>query len=517
MEEKYYLKISKASDLKDKKERIFFRFLEIIPGALSWGTLIFFVFLSWKRPVWVAFFIIAFDIYWLIRTIYFSIHLRSAYQRMKEKEKIDWLKRLESFKNWQDIYHLIILTVYKEPLEIVRESVKSLVDSDYPKNKMILVLATEEKGGEEDKRVAKIIEKEFSSKFFKFLITQHPANLPGEIAGKGSNETWAAKEAKKLIDSLKIPYQNIIFSTFDADTRVFPRYFSCLTWHFLTAEKPLRTSYQPIPLYINNIWETPVFSRIFSFASTFWHTMNQERPEKLITFSSHSMSFQALLDVGFKLTNVVSDDSRIFWQCFFYYDGDYRVLPIFYPIAMDAIIAKTWFRTIKNLYQQQRRWAYGVGEIAYSFFGFFKNKKIPLRKKFSLGLELFESHWSWATAPFLIFLLGWLPLILGGEEFSQTLLSYNLPRFTSQILTFAMIGIIGSVYFSLLLLPPKPSQYGRYKYFLFALQWFLLPFIIIFFSALPALDAQTHWMFARYLGFWPSEKVRKSILNELFP
>ena len=512
MGEKYYLKISRASDLEDKKERIFFRFLEIFPGALSWSTLIFFILLSALKPVWVAIFIISFDLYWLVRTIYFSFHLRTAYKKMQEHEKIDWLKKVEKLSGFEKIYHLIVIPMYREPLEIVRETFKSLERTDYPKEKMMVVLSREERGGERDKTTAQIIQKEFANKFFRFLVTCHPKNLPGEIAGKGSNETWAAKQAKeKIIDPLKIPYENVIFSSLDADTVVFPKYFSCLTYHYLTIPNPTQASYQPIPLFINNIWEAPIFSRVFAFSSTFWHTMNQERPDRLWTFSSHSMSFKALVDVGFKLTNVVSDDSRIFWQCFLYYNGDYRTIPLYYPLSMDAIASKNLWQTLKNLYRQQRRWAYGVGEIAYSIFGFLKNKNMALkfRRKISLLSEAIESHWSWATAPLLIFLLGWLPLLLGGQEFNQTLLSYNLPRFTSHILTIAMIGIIFSIYFSMLLLPPKPPDFGRYKYFIFAIQWFLFPLMMIFFSAFPALDAQTHWMLGRYMGFWPTEKVRK--------
>lgn len=508
----YYLKIGQASDLKKWEERIVYRLFEIFPGALAWGILVLVVLLSWKKPALVSIFIIFFVLYWLFRTIYLSFHLRSGYQKMREQEKIDWLEKLQqlTINDWRDIYHLIIFPIYREPLEIVQESFRALENSDYPKDRMIVILACEERSKKEAEEIARTIKKEFGQKFFEFLITWHPANLPGEIPGHGSNDTWALKSVKKeIIDPLKIPYQNIIVSSFDADTRVFPKYFSCLTWHYLTAKEPTRTSYQPIPFYLNNIWQAPLFSQVFAFSSTFWHTMNQERPEKLITFSSHSLSFKALFEVGFKQTNIVSDDSRIFWQCFLKYDGDYKVKPLYYPVSMDANAAKNIFKTAVNIYKQQRRWAYGVGEIPYFLFGFLKNKKIPLGKKISLGFELIESHLSWATAPILIFLLGWLPLILGGPEFSQTLLSYNLPKITSRILTFSMLGLIFSVYLSFVLLPPKPLEYGRWKYLIFGLSWLLFPVTMIFFSALPALDAQTRWMLGKYMGFWPTEKFRK--------
>lgn len=512
MEEDYYLKIGKASDLKNPKERALYRFLEILPGALSWGTLISVVLLSWLKPVWIAALIIIYVLFWFFRTVYLSFYLRSGYQLMKESEKTDWIERLNQLtdKNWKGVYHLVVLPTYKEPLEIARNSFLSLINSDYPKEKMIVVLACEERARKHVQLTAEVIEREFGGKFFKFLVTWHPNNLPGEMAGKGANESWATKKVKEtIIDPLKIPYENIIYSSFDIDTVVFPKYFSCLTYHYLTSENPDKKSYQPIPLFINNIWQAPPLSRIFAFSSTFWHTMNQGRPEKLITFSSHSMSFKTLVDVGFRQVNVVSDDSRIFWQCFLKNNGDYRVQPIFYPISMDANVAKNFFRTSINVYKQQRRWAYGVADIPYFLFGFLKNKKIPLSKKLSLGFEIIEGHWSWATAAFFIFFLGWLPLIMGGTEFSQTLISYNLPRFTSRILSIAMIGLISSAYLSLILLPPKPPRYGRFKYVLLFLEWFLLPFVMIFFTTLPALEAQTRLMLGKYMGFWPTEKIRK--------
>jgi cellulose synthase/poly-beta-1,6-N-acetylglucosamine synthase-like glycosyltransferase len=512
MNEEDYLKISKASDIKDKKKRRIYRILEIFPGSLSWFTLGTLFVLCWQRPLWVAIFAIVFDLFWLMRVIYRSFLLRTGYSRMKKHEKIDWLGKIKNLKskNWRDYYHLLVFPMYKEPLEIVRESFAALKNSDYPKDRMIVVLTIEEKARSQALETAEIIKKEFGGLFFKFLITWHSSNLPGEIAGKGSNETWGVKKAKEeIIDPLKIPYEKIIFSSLDADTVVAPKYFSCLAFHYLTAKKPVRTSFQPIPLFINNIWQVPVLSRIFSFSSTFWNTMNQASPENLITFSSHSMSFKALVEVGFKQTNVVSDDSRIFWQCFLKFNGDYQVQPLYYPVSMDAVVAKTYFRTMVNVYKQQRRWAYGVGEIPYLLFGFLRNKKISFKKKLRFGLIAIEGHWSWATASFIIFFLGWLPLVLGGPEFSQTLFSYSLPRMLRNIMSLAMIGLISSAYLSIVLLPPKPPSYGRFKYLILALEWLVVPLVMIVFTPIPAIEAQTRLMFKKYLGFYPTEKVRK--------
>ncbi len=517
--EEYYLKISRSVDLKKPVERALYRAFEILPGALSWAVILLAVVLSYFRPFWIAVFIILFAIFWFLKSIYFSFLMRSSYRLMRKNEKTDWIKKLNSLpasqysvsaSNWPEIFHLVVIPTFQEPIRILRNSLVSIGDNDYPDNKIIVVLAIEERAGDSARKIAETLSEEFKDKFFKFLVTVHPKDIPGEIAGKGSNEAWGTKIAKKeVIDRFKIPYQNIILTSLDADTIVYPKYFSCLTYHYLTSKNPTRASFQPIPLYINNIWEASAISRVFAFSSTFWHTLNQDRPEKLITFSSHSMSFKALVDVGFKQTNVVSEDSRIFWQCFLKFSGDYRVVPIYYPVSMDANTASSFWRTTVNVYKQKRRWAYGAENIPYFLFGFLKNKKIRFAKKFSLAIEVIEGQLTWAVVPILIYILGWLPILIGSGEFGQMLISYNLPRMLSRILTLAMVGLIGTAYLSILLLPPRPPKYGKSKIFIFFIQWFIVPFTMIFFSAFPALEAQTRLMLGRYMGFWPTPKFRK--------
>jgi len=503
-----YLNLSRAQDLKKPKEKILYRFFEIFPGLLSWGTLGGAFVLSWFYPIAVAIFIITFDFYWLLRISYLSFHQIASYQQMKKNLKIDWIRRLKKLKRWPEIYHLIILPMYKEEIEIVKPTLEALENSNYPKNKMIVVLATEERAGEVAQKLAKEIKEEFAKKFFRFLITVHPQDIIGEVAGKGSNEAWAVNRAKeKIINPLKIPYQNIIVSGFDIDTRVYPQYFACLTWHYLNNKKPLRASYQPIPVYNNNIWQAPAFSRVISTSGTFWQMMQQERPEQLVTYSAHSMPLQIFEEVGYP-TNLMSvnDDSHIFWKSYLYYNGNYRVIPLHYPVSMDAVMSKSLLRTAINQYKQQRRWAWGCSEVPFIFYGFLKNKKIPLKEKFRHSLNLLDGFWSWATCALLIFFLGWLPLVLGGEEFNVTLLSYNLPRLTGNIMTVAMIGMILSAIISMVLLPPRPANYSRWRNLSMIFQWLLLPLTLICFGTFPALDAQTRLILGKPLGFWVTEK-----------
>lgn len=490
-----------------RRERVW----EIFPGMLSWGTLILVIFLSWQKPVWIAIFIILFDIYWLLKSIYFSLHLRATFQTMRQYLKTEWREKLKIFANWDSIYHLVVLPMTDEPYEVVRETFERLRETNYPKDKLLLVLATEARAGESAKRVAEKISSGFAKDFPNLLITVHPGNLPDEIPGKGSNESWAAQEAKKiLIDPKQIPYENILVSVFDVDTQVYKEYFGCLTYQFLVAEKPQRSSYQPIPLFTNNIYQAPALARIISFSATFWQMMQQSRPERLTTFSSHAMPFQALMEIGYWQRDIVSEDSRIFWQCYLHYNGDWRVVPLFYPVSMDANVAPTFWRTMINLYKQQRRWAWGVENIPYMLNGFSSNHSIPFRSKFYWTFHSIEGFHSWATNSLLIFALGWLPILIGGGGFSETVLSYNLPNITRSILLFSTVGIASSAILSIILLPPKPEGIRWRDYALYLVQWALLPITLIVFGAFPALEAQTRLMIGGKfkLGFWVTPKGR---------
>jgi hypothetical protein len=508
---KEYIKIGFARDLKTPKDRRLFRFLEILPGAISWGTLILMIFLSWKKPILVAFFIIAFDIYWLLKTIFIAFHQQFSYRKMKENMKINWLEKLDELpiKNWREVCHLIILPFYKENINVVRSTFQALVKSKYPIDKFIVVVGAEERAGEPALEIAEQIKKEFADKFFKFLITVHPQNIVGELSGKGSNETWAVRKAKILVDDLKIPYENIIISSLDIDTQVYPYYFARLTHAYLTCPDPLHSSFQPIPVYDNNIWDAPAISRVLAIGATFWHMVQQERPERMSTFSSHSMNFKALVEMDFWTTKNVSEDSRIYWQSLLFYDGNYYNVPLYYPIAMDANLAETFWKTVKNVFKQQTRWSWGVENVPYFTFGAIRNKKMKLSRKIHLMFYHWEAFWSWATNSLLIFMLGWLPLFLGGEAFNRTLISYNLPRLTRTLMSAAMIGLFLSAFYTLKLLPPRPEKYKSRKYIWMILQWVLVPIATIVFGSIPALISQTRLMFGKYMGFWVTEKKRK--------
>ncbi len=490
-------------------DRALYRVLEMIPGTLVWSTFLLTIVLSILKPLWAIYFIILFDLYWLIRVLYFIFYLVVSWMVYRKHIKQDWGQALtERHPRFEKIYHVIFLPFYREGYEVVKNTFEELLKIDYDLKKIIIVLGGEERAQENALDVSRRIASEYSHHFHSFLITMHPANSPGELQGKGANANFMGHEAKKHIDHLGIPYEHLIVSYFDIDTVTHQQYFSYLTYKYLSQKHPTRHSYQPVALYNNNIWESNPVTRVAAFGTTFWLFAELARPDRLYTFSSHSMSWQALVDVDFWQKDIVTDDSRIFLQCFFHYHGNYSTVPMYIPVSMDTVDGDSIWQCLKNLYKQQRRWAWGVEHFPYLIFNFRKDKKIPWKKKFKYTLNLLEGMYSWATAPIIIFTLGRLPLYFVTPSESSTVLVQNTPFILEWLLRLAMVGIFASVILSLLLLPQRPRTKKPYHWLIMLLQWALLPITLMLFGSIPAVDAQTRLMLGKHLGFFNTPKKR---------
>ncbi len=490
---------------------MFRRYLEITPGAISWGIIIFMICLAVWRPILCAILILIFDFYWIIRTIYLTTLLFMAYKKLSQQKNRDWLadcQKVSPQKDWQRFYHLIIFPVYKEGLDILRPSLEALKQCHYPKERMIVVVAFEERNAQA-KENAMILEAEFKSFFFGYLSTFHPDGIPGEGHTKGANATWAAKQAREFLTKQLVPYEDVIISCFDADTCVDKQYFGCLTYHFLTSPKPHQASYQPMPVYNNNIWHAPSFARLVEISASFCQMIESMRLEKFVTFSSHSMSFKTLMAIDYWPANMVSDDSVVYWKAFLFYKGDYRVIPLYITVSMDAAYSNNFFKTIVIQYKQKRRWAWGIEIFPFLVNGFLNNKDIPLVKKIRRSFNLLESHITWAIWAIIIMLITPLPIFLGGAFFNQIPIGYNLPRITGLLLNFTLGTSLIWILLSRTILPKRPVDVKWIKNVVMVIEWVIVPLIVLILGSTPALDAQTRLALARYMDFYPTEKIYK--------
>jgi len=513
-----------------------YRFWEIVPGFLSWTILLMPFILSILNPTFFAIFIIAYLLIWFFKGIAMSLRSVQGYRMLSTQQSLNWqlviddleageivhphgknpkwhvqnmarIKEYPLFCNPSEVYHAIIIATYNESRETLEPTLKSVLASKFDMKKVILVLAFEERGGKEVEKQAHELMKLYGSEFKHAVAVKHPEDMEGEVIGKGGNITFAGRELQKYLESAKIDPEKVVVTTLDADNRPHHSYLLALTYTFCSTEDPRYVSYQPIPLFLNNIWDAPSMMRVIATGNSFWNIVLSLRPHMLRNFSSHAQSMAALIDTDFWSVRTIVEDGHQYWRTYFRYDGRHEVYPIFTPIYQDAVLASTYRKTLKAQFIQIRRWAWGASDVAYvATKGFKKGNKVPKVDLVMKLARLLDGHVSWATASLLILVAPLIPVVIQPENF----VANQLPRLASSIQTIALAGIFVSLLLSLKFLPPRPERYKRRRTILMVLQWGLLPITTLLFNTAAAIYSQTRLMFGRYLGkFDVTEKAVK--------
>ncbi|MDZ7744353.1 MAG: glycosyltransferase family 2 protein [Candidatus Saccharibacteria bacterium] len=503
-----------------------YRLLEMLPGILTWSVLALPFVLSLINPTITVFFVLAYLLMWLAKAIGLNVRSIQGYKALKRHQILPWTQMLQDLRGgsvdqpdkqipaWHyenvkriqerpnpidpnEIVHAIIIATYNESRDVLEPTIQSVLASDYDVSQVILVLAYEERGGSEVEEQAESLMREYKKYFRHAFAVKHPKDIPGEVIGKGGNITFAGRELEKYIRQEKLDPLNVIVTTLDADNRPHPKYLSTLSYVYAVTPDPLYISFQPIPMFTNNIWDAPAPMRIIATGNTFWNVVLSLRPHMLRNFSSHAQSLQTLIDTDYWSVRTIVEDGHQFWRTYFRYDGNHEVYPIYLPVYQDAVMAKTYVKTLKAQFIQLRRWAWGASDIAYVLeMGFFRKNKIPRWNLIQKFLRLLEGHLSWATAPLILAFAAFIPLLLNPDNFAAN----QLPMITRQIHTIAMVGIFIAMLLSLKILPPKPERYKRHRSIFMVAQWVLLPLTTIVYHSMAALYSQTRLMFGWYIG-----------------
>jgi len=474
------------------------RLWKFLPGFFAWSTIIGLTILAFTAPQYLAITVLVYAIYWFLKVIIIAGHLVVGFIRYRVEVRIDWYKKLqqEQLGTFESYYQLAVVPTYKEDISILRQTLDAIKNSNYLTKRLLVVVAFEERDKENAKHYAAILTHEYEHVFGHFFATFHPSDIAGEVKGKGPNITWAAREVKKWIDQEKIDYEKVIVTTLDADNRVDQNYFANLMWTYLNTDDPVHKSFQPLPMFFNNIWKVPFAVKVTAIGSSFWQMVQAMRPHYCRNFSAHAQSLEALVQTDFWSTTTIVEDGHQFWRSYFKFDGNHYVVPVFVPVYMDAVEGENLLQSFREQYLQRRRWFWGVSDIPYVFEHSYGNKKIPFFYKWAQFVRLVESHYSLVTQSFIL-LIGWLPVSLNAD-FRNTVLGFSFPTIYHTFLTAAWVGFIVNMAIVTLLVPPRPGK--RSTYFLSIVwEWLLAPVMwtlsSIIFSALPAIDSQTRLMF----------------------
>ena len=388
-------------------------------------------------------------------------------------------------------------------------SVEAVRETTFPNERIIFVLAYEERGGAEMEARAQELKRKFGRTFRDFLLVKHPDGLRGEIVGKGPNLTYAGERLSEYVRKQRIRPENVVVTSLDSDNRMSPKYLDYVAYEFLVRPDRQHYSYQPVSLFMNNIWDAPAPMRVVAISNSFFNVISTMRPHLLRNFASHSQPLAALEGMGYWSRRTIVEDGHQYWRSLFYFEGRYEVVPIRVPIYQDAVIAETLGATLKAQFIQLRRWDYGASDVAYVGVRLFsKERKMAFLPLFAKFMRLLDGHVTLAIMAPIVAFGGWVPMLLNLS--SRGNVAWNLPNVVGWIQALAMIGTIVTVVISLQMLPPRPETGKKPRKIMMVIQWVLMPVIAIVYQSAAAFYAQTRLMLGKYMEkFDVTKKVVK--------
>ena len=520
--------------LKDRSRA--YRFFEMVPGLLSWGSIIVLIVLSLLNPLLAGIYVLLFIATLLIKAGGIAYHTLVGSRRIEQAQKVNWHARLmdlkdpsasfkriadnptkeigekahaenlrlmaaasESYPKPSDVLHGVIIATYNEPYEVLQPTIESVVNGTFDSKQIILVIAYEERGGKAIEGTVKQLRDEYAHRFKALEIVKHPKDLPDEVVGKGGNITYAGQYLAKWLKKQKISTDNVIVTTLDSDNRPHATYFDYVAYEFIVHDDRKHLAFQPVSLFLNNIWDVPAPMRVVATGNSFWNIISSMRPRTLRNFASHSQPMEALVEMDFWSKRTIVEDGHQYWRSWFYFGGKYEVIPIYVPIYQDAVLSDTYVKTLKAQFIQLRRWAYGASDVPYVATRVFtKNRNVPFWAGFTRFLRLLDGHVTLASVSIIVTFGGWVPLFINSEA-SRSVAANQLPEVLSILQRIAMVGLFITIFLAFKMLPPRPARYKRTRNFGMLAQWVLMPVIAIGYNAAAAFYSQTRLLFGRYL------------------
>lgn len=582
-----------------------YRFFEMLPALLSFSVPVLAILLSCIDLRLGMLFVIAFIATTLVRAARGGVDALRGFRRLRCAEQIDWagvvietetavrlarmrptgsleriagpavrrlpepfaaahrrfLRRVsahpEDFPLPSSVVHAVIVAAYNEPFEVIASSFRSLAAASGAE-RLVVVFAYEERGGADVRASAMRLREQYADRFAGFLAVEHPAGLADEIAGKGANITYAARQLRIWLHRREIPAAEVVVTTLDCDNRVHPNYFENVTYAFVLDPDRARRSYQPISTFVNNLWHAPAPTRVVAAGNTLWNLISTVRPRTLRNFASHSQPLSALIGMDYWSRRTIVEDGHQYWRSYFHFDGRYGVTPIHLPIMQDAVLGASFARTLRAQFTQLCRWAYGASDIAFVGTRLFaKGRRAPFRTTLVRFATLLDSHVTLACIAPMVAFGAWIPIIVGSisggagtplamvlreagsasansaawathalgipfsaaveavrgsafagpnplqhivatPPFSVAQLAAELPGMIGAVQRFALVGVAVTVVLTLLLTPERPPGVSRLRGFGMLAQWVLLPVTLLCYNTASALVAQYRLLIGAY-------------------
>lgn len=483
------------------------RFAEVLVTVTTWLIVTIPLWLSPFHPAVVAYGIIAFNLYFLYQSFETAFRAVTAYLYIQKNDSIDYARMLgdiEVVDRFSRMVHIIVIPCYRESISKLVETIDCIANSDYSeKSQLNIVLGLEARENEAKSKALKLIQK--YEGVLKIHSTYHTLTKD-EVPGKASNQAWAVRQIEKdIITSNNIDPNNVLITVCDADSKFPSNYFSYLTYTYLVdQDRRFHFYWAPVLLY-NNFWKLPFFVRMQASLSSIIRLAYLLDRNNLIQISTYSVSLKLLQDIGYWDVDIIPEDWHVHLQAFFKYGQKVKTIPLYTIVNGDAVYSGSVKNTFLNRYEQEKRWAWGVSDVAYAWSRMWETPHIPLNIKFDKFFFLFRSHILWPTSFFILTVFATITPIIN-PVFKRSVLGFILPQVSGLILTVSSTMLIVYTILDISVRRRFSIETRPHNVLLLIIQWSILPIVSFFLSSVPALDAHTRMLLGKKIVYKVTEK-----------
>ncbi|KAL1902831.1 hypothetical protein Sste5346_000742 [Sporothrix stenoceras] len=253
------------------------------------------------------------------------------------------------------VVHAIIIPNYKEEMDTLRETLDVLASHPMARSSYDVYLAMEQRESNADIKAMSLIA-EFVKKFRSIDFTLHPADIPNDCPGKGSNVDWAAR---KLSERYPVACRkDVIVTGIDADSHLSSNFFALVTkMHLSFPETAATTLYAAPIIFDRNAHSVPAIVRV---ADILWCAAGLSGLYRGSTIapptSVYSLPLQLVDRVGGwdRDSEAIGEDLHMYLKCFFALNGNLTVRTVLSPISQTNVTAGGYGKGVGGIVSDMR-------------------------------------------------------------------------------------------------------------------------------------------------------------------
>lgn len=209
----------------------------------------------------------------------------------------------------------------------------------------------------------------FTDRFAHFIITGHPANIPGESRGKGSNVAYGARHGCAELLRRGVDRRRVILTVTDSDSAIPELYIHEVENALNRADDPHYLLLAPPIFFSRNCYDVPAAVRVTDITWSAMVMSNLSNSRGLsFPCSTYSLSMMLAERVDYWDTDAdaVGEDMHMWLKCFFKTNGQVRTAPIYVPINLTNVETEGYLSNVNARYVQAKRHYNGVADVAYT-------------------------------------------------------------------------------------------------------------------------------------------------------